>query len=206
MKKTVVIYGDTEQSRLLDSTHDSIAFMWAAAKMNPPIAARTFQGLDGWMSNEHMKALSVPSIMRERAEAFVAELHAENRVLRLAALHDVASPGAWEESDGLVYAPSAEDCDESVLVADFVGDNTAAINEQDAANINFVIEAKACMPFLLESGRQMAKMASIQNAGAMTPEEAKALLVEMVGVSRRMAAKFADEASCKLPSSATLRM
>lgn len=55
----------------------ALAYMWAMANVRHPERCWLFQGLDGWLRNDHMRGKPLPSTMKTKIEYFIDE---DNRV------------------------------------------------------------------------------------------------------------------------------
>lgn len=52
---------------------DAIAYMWAMARANHPERCWLWQGMDGWLTNDHMKNKPLPLNMKEKIQLFITE-------------------------------------------------------------------------------------------------------------------------------------
>ena len=59
--------------RDFDELLDACAFMWAMAHVNSPERCWLWQGLDGWLRNDHMKGMPMPPSIKFKIEEFIAE-------------------------------------------------------------------------------------------------------------------------------------
>lgn len=50
---------------------DALAFMWFLAHSPNPERAWLFQGLDGWLSNAHMRNKPIPKTLAQRVQTYL---------------------------------------------------------------------------------------------------------------------------------------
>lgn len=52
---------------------DAIAYMWAMVNVPYPQKCWLWQGMDGWLRNDHMKEQPLPDSLKEKIEFFINE-------------------------------------------------------------------------------------------------------------------------------------
>lgn len=55
------------------SLTDALAYMWAMVNVPHPQRCWLWQGMDGWLRNDHMKEQPLPQSLKEKIEHYILE-------------------------------------------------------------------------------------------------------------------------------------